>query len=260
MTGALDLAERIAGPDLRPRVQAATRALLGRRLAELGWDPVPGEGERVPGLRSMLIGALGTVGKDGRVRSEAARLFDAARAGGPPVDPDLESAVLGVVADMGRDGDFEMFLDRYRHPSTPQEETRYLMALTAFPDVERCERIFELATSEARSADGFLLVRGLLANRVGGPAVWARVKEDWDALLARLPDPNQAAMVGTVRLLCADRTLAEDVERFLTEHPVHVGQRTVVQTLEQLAVHVALAERLRSNGRLAAALEHVPVG
>lgn len=256
VTAALDLSERAAG-DLRPQVHTATRTLLAGRLADLGWDRRPDEGERIPSLRSMLIGTLGIIGKDAGVREEAARRFDAAQKGEEAIDPDLEETVLAVVADMGRHGDYEAMLERYRHPSTPQEESRYLSALTAFPDVERCLRTFELAITEARVADGFLLVRGLLANRVGGPAAWEQVKAEWETLLARLPDVNQALMVGTVRLLCTDRALAEDVDRFLSDHPVKVAQRTVLQTLEQLAVNVRLVERLREGGRLAAALEHV---
>lgn len=258
LTTALDLAWRIAEGDLRTRVQVVARALLGRRLAGLGWDHRDGEDERVPTLRSMLIGALGTFGADAGVREEAARRFDAARAGGPAVDPNLEGAVLAAVAAMGRDGDYEAMLERYRNPATPQEESRYLMALTAFLDVKRCLQTFELALTEARSSDGFLVVRGLLANRVGGPTVWEHVKAEWGTLLARLPDVNQAPMVATVRMLCADRALAEDVDRFLTTHPVAIAQRTVVQTLEHLAVNVRFAERLREGNRLAEALSRVP--
>ena len=254
---ALDLAERIAGPDLRPRVRAAVPALLGARLADLGWDRRAGEDERVPTLRATLLAALGTIGKDDAVRIQAARRFDAAQAGGATIDADLESAVLSVVADLGRDGDYEAMLERYRNPATPQQETRYLLALTAFPDAARCLATFDLALDGVKSADGFLVVRGLLANRAGGPAVWERVKAEWQALLARLPTVHQAPMLATVRYLCTDPALAEDVDRFLRAHPVAVGQRTVDQALEQLAVNVRFAGRPRQGDRLAQALAGV---
>jgi puromycin-sensitive aminopeptidase len=260
VTAALDLVARIGGDAIRPQLVASTRTLLGGRMDELGWDSRTGEAERIPSLRSTLIATLGTIGKDERIRAEAARRFDAAHSGGPAIDPNLEGAVLTVVADLERDGDYETVLQRYRHPCTPQEETRYLMALTAFPDVDRCLQTFQLALTEARSADGFLLVRGLLANRVGGPAVWERVKTEWRTLLDRLPDVHQAPMLATVRLLCTDATLAGDVDRFLTEHPVEVAPRTVEQALEQLAVNVRFAEHLRRGDRLSVALGRVSGG
>jgi puromycin-sensitive aminopeptidase len=260
VTTALDLSERIAGDDLRPDVEAVTRVLLGARMADLGWERRTDEAERIASLRSTLIGTLGTIGKDEGVRKEAARRFDAAHSGGPAIDPDLESAVLAVVADLRRDGDYEAMVDRYRHPSTPQEENRYLMALTGFPEVERCLQTFQLALTEARSADGFLVVRSLLANRVGGPAVWERVKAEWQTLLDRLPEVHHALMVVTVRLLCTDASLAEDVDRFLSEHPVAIAQRTVEQTLEQLAVNTRFVEHMRQGDRMATALARVPRG
>jgi puromycin-sensitive aminopeptidase len=255
VTTALAMCDRIADDHERPLVQVAARALLGPRTGSLGWDPKGDEAEKIPTLRSLLIGELGTTGKDAGVREEAARRFDASRRGGPAIDPDLESAVLGVVADQDRDGDFEAMLERYHHHATPQEERRYLMALPAFPDVERCRQTFDLALSdEVRTSDVFLLVRGLLANRVGGTVVWERVKSEWQALLARVPDVLQAPMVTTVRLLCTDPALARDVDEFLTTHPVAVAQRSVLQDLELLAVNVRLTTQLRENGNLEKAL------
>ena len=98
----------------------------------------------------------------------------------------------------------------------------------------------------------------LLANSVGGPAVWERVKAHWQTLLARLPRANHVLMVTTVPMLFTDRALAEDVERFLIDHPFPAGTRAVNQALERLAVNVRLAEMLR-GGRLDEALARVSV-
>jgi puromycin-sensitive aminopeptidase len=255
VVSALRLCDRIADDADRPAVEAAAQELLGPRAAALGWDAREGEGERIPTLRALLVETLGTTGGTLQVRAEAERRFDACRRGEGRIDPNLEAAVLAVVADQGRERDYEAVLDRYRHPADPQEERRHLFALGSFADLDLCRRTFDLAIGEVRRQDGPFVVRTLLANRVGGPAVWERVKSDWPLLVNRFPDVNHAAMVAGVRTLCRDPELAADVTRFFTDHPLAVGQRTVVQTLEQLAVHVRFGER--SRGPLAGELEKV---
>ena len=257
VTAALRLCDRVAGDEERPLVQAAARTLLGPRAAAIGWDLRADEGERIPTLRAVLLQALGTTGRTAEIRTEAFRRFDASRRGKETIDADIESAVLAVVADGPRDGDYDAVLDRYRHPVDPQDERRHLVALGSFADVDLCRGSFDLATSEVRRQDGWFLVRTLLANRVGGAAVWERVKAEWTALLDRFPDVLHHSMLATVHTLCRDPVLAHDVSRFLTDHPLDVGQRSVVQTIEQLAVNVGFGERMREGGRLAGELGEV---
>ncbi len=248
VAAAFGLFDRVVADDDRRTVQLASQALLGPRAATLGWERRAGEGERVPTLRALLLGELGTVGADPAVREEASRRFDAARSGsGPAVDPDLEGAVLRSVAAQLRDGDYEAMLERYRHPSTPQEELRYLMALAAFPDTELSVRTFELALTEVRTQNAPYLVGALLGNRVGGPAVWERVKSEWARLLDRFPVNSHSRMLDGCRGLCGNAALATDVTEFLHGHPLATGQRSVAQMLERLAVSVAFGGRWRDR-------------
>ncbi len=250
VASALSLCDRVGADAGRPVVQRSTKAILGPRASTLGWDPRANEGERVPTLRALLVEALGTIARTPEVRAEAARRFDAWRAGEGTIDADIASAVLAVVADQVREGDYEAVLDRFGHPANPQDERRHLLALGSFADVDLCHRTFDLAMGEVRRQDGPVLVRTLLANRVGGPAIWERVKADWRHILERFPGVAHHSMLATVRTLCADTALADDVRRFLTDHPLDVGQRSVVQTLEQLAVNVRFGERMRADERL----------
>jgi len=260
VTGALGLCDRVVPDQQRPQVEAAARALLGRRAAALGWDARTNEGERTPTLRSLLIGALGTIGADPSTREEAARRFDRAFAGDDPVpiDPDIESAVLQSVAAQIRPGDYEAIVARYRHPATPQEELRALTALAAFPDPELALATYDLARTEVRTQNAPYLVATLLGNRVGGSAVWARVTSDWDELLERFPVNSHSRMLDGVRSLCGDPSLADDVTGFLTAHPLPSGQRSVAQTLERLAVNVTFGRRWA--GRLGQILASVTSG
>ncbi|HEY3940859.1 MAG TPA: M1 family metallopeptidase [Acidimicrobiales bacterium] len=260
VAGALSLCDRVIGDDDRPALAAATRALLGPRAADLGWDRRPDDAERTPNLRSLLLGTLGTIGDDLAVRAEAARRFDAAHRPGPgappeAIDADIEDAVLGVVAAQLRPGDYDLCLARYRNPATPQDEVRYLSALAAFEDPVLAAATFELAITEVRTQNGPYLVMSLLTNRVGGPVAWEQLTTHWSEVLDRYPVNGHSRMLAGVRTLCGDAKLAADVTEFLHAHPLRSGQRSVEQALERLAINVAFGERER--GRLGAVLSSV---
>jgi puromycin-sensitive aminopeptidase len=144
---------------------------------------------------------------------------------------------------VGGAAEFDLFFDRYRHPATPQEETRYLYSLTAFGPPALAARAFELARTEIRTQNAPFMVQQLLANRDNGPATWDRVRDSWDALIARFPTNIFPRMLDGVRLLCRDPALADDVRGFIATHPVPSGQRTVDQILERLGVNQAFVSR-----------------
>jgi puromycin-sensitive aminopeptidase len=248
--GAVGLFERVVPDTDRPALAASVRSLLGPLSRELGWDPRDDDGERTPALRAAVLRTLGTVGDDKVVQQEAFRRFRS----GSGLDPDIESAVLDIVAATGGEDEFEAFLARYRAPANPQEENRYLYALAAFNDPGLATRAFELATSEVRTQNAPFLVQLLLANRVTGPGIWERVTEEWDALVAAFPSNMLPRMLDGVRLLCNPPSLAERVTRFIEAHPLPAGGKTVEQILERLAVNVTFGQREAAD--LAGTLGH----
>jgi puromycin-sensitive aminopeptidase len=247
VTGALAFVDRAVHDAARPKVASYTCALLAPVLARLGWDARPGEGPRTPTLRAQVVGALGTVGQDPEVRAEAHRLHEESRSGTIALDPDMSSAILGTVAASGGPEEFEAFLERYRKPATPQEEMRYLYALAGFTDPALATRSFELALTEVRSQNAPFLIHLLLANRDNGPATWARVRDHWAELVARIPANILPRMLGGVTSLCRDPHLADEITAFVRAHPLAVGQRTVDQTLERLADNVSFSTEFHDS-------------
>ncbi len=69
--GPLGLLDRILSDADRPLLQAFVRAHHGPVLAQLGWDPAPGEAERIGTLRARLLSAAGTLGADPAIAAEA---------------------------------------------------------------------------------------------------------------------------------------------------------------------------------------------
>ena len=62
-------------------------------------------------------------------------------------------------------------------------------------------------------------------------------------ILGRFPTNTLSRMVDGVRSLCGDPDLAGSVARFLRDHPLPSGERSVAQTLERLEVNVAFGQR-----------------
>jgi puromycin-sensitive aminopeptidase len=247
-SGALRFLDHTVDDATRPVVAAYTRALMAEPFARLGWQPPPDESERTATLRAQLLGMLGTVGQDETVRRRCAALHADALAGGADLDPNLASTIVSVAATAGGPAEFDTFLELYRHPATPQAESRYLYSLTAFEDPALAARVFELARTEVRTQNAPFVIQQLLAQRDHGPSTWARVRDDWDDLMARFPANIVPRMLDAVRLLCRDRALADDVRTFLGTHPIPSGQRTVDQIVERLGVNEVFVARLGGAG------------
>jgi puromycin-sensitive aminopeptidase len=239
--GALGLFDRVVPDGDRPVLALATRTLLGPLAGDLGWDPRDDDHERTPSLRSAALRTLGTIGADPAVKGEAARRFSEANT--IPLHPDTESAVLDIVAADGGPAEFEAFLARYRAPSTPQEEIRYLYALASFTDPALASRTFDLALTEVRTQNAPFVLQSLVANRLTGPAAWERITEEWDTLVATFPSNILPRMLDGVRVLCTPPELADRVTTFVRAHPLPAGGKTVEQILERLAVNVAFGRR-----------------
>jgi puromycin-sensitive aminopeptidase len=250
VSAALHLVRRIVTEGDLPALRQTVAALVGAQFDHLGFEAHPGEPERTPTLRSLAINLMGTVGDDAGVRAQAARLFDASPLGGGDGDPipaDVEAATLAVVAQLVRPGDYDALLARYRAAPTPQEEMRSLNALSAFPDIGLALRTFDLAMTEVRSQNGWMVITGLLANPVAGQAVWGRISESWDAMLERFPKNAHARIAEAIPALCGDAGFAAKVVQFLNEHPLASGPRRVAQSVERLGVNVAFADRERDG-------------
>ncbi len=241
--GAVSLCDRAVPDGDRPQLQEAVRTLLVPVATDLGWDPAPTDDERTPALRAAVLSTLGTTGVDTAVRERAETRFAESLRGGGALHPDTEAAVLDIVAAHGGAAEFDAFVERMRHPSTPQEEVRYLYALAAFRAPALAERAFDMALGEVRTQNAPFLIQLLLVNRVCGPATWGRVETAWDALVERFPANIVPRMLDGVRGLCRPPGLADEVVEFIGRHPVPGGAKTIEQTLERLAVNVAFVER-----------------
>jgi puromycin-sensitive aminopeptidase len=222
------------------------RALTAPALARIGWDPRPGESDRDRELRGALIGAAVGMAGDADATARARELFAKIRAG-EEVEANVAGAVVRAVATVATADDVDAIEAGFRSGSTPQEEQRYLFALSEVRDAALFERVLALATStDVRTQNAPYLLGACIANRDNGPAAWAAVRDGWDELVARFPSNSIARMLNGIRGT-SDPAVAADIEAFVAAHPVEQAKQTVAQHLERMQVTVALRDRVRSG-------------
>jgi puromycin-sensitive aminopeptidase len=134
ITGPLALLDHVADDTARPAVQAFAQRLVRPAFDRLGWEPAAGESEHASRTRTMLLEALGTTAADSEIRTEAATRHERYLDDHHAIAPDLVTPVIHALAAGGGEAEYTTCLDRFRNPGTPQEELRYLYALTGFED------------------------------------------------------------------------------------------------------------------------------
>jgi puromycin-sensitive aminopeptidase len=243
----LELFERALPPDHRGGLAASVRRLAAPAFERTGWEPAAGEADRTRRLRATLVKCLGGVGGDEAVRARLADLHAAYLTDRSSVEPNLVEPMVEVLAATGGEERYQSFLERFRHPETPQEEVRFLYGLARFRHRGLVQRTLELAISdEVRTQNGAFVVTAALANEEGAEVAWSWVKDHWEELSARFPDNSHARMLGGITMLGRPE-LAADARSFLTAHPIKAGQRTVEQLLERLDINMAFRQREADN-------------
>lgn len=243
LLGAFGYLHRVVEDSSRPALAALVRDRVGPAARRLGWEPRPDEDELTRQLRGDLLRALGTLGDDPEVQTEARRRHAAAVAGEAALDPNVLAAAIAVVAHAGGDAEYQDFVARYRQARTPQEEQRYLYALAAFRPPPLVRATLERTLGdEVRTQDAPYLVRALLWSVDARGQAWEFVRTRWAEMARRYPPSGYRRMWEGITGLVSPVWEAE-VRAFFAAHRIELGGKTLEQYLEQLRVAVRFQER-----------------
>jgi puromycin-sensitive aminopeptidase len=239
---AVGFVNRALDDERREAFVDVVRGLFAPQFDRLGWRSHAGESEVTPQLRSIVIGVLGTIGRDEAIRAEAVRLFEA-----NTMDGDLARSILRIVADQNRPGDYETFLARREKAETPQEVQRYLWGLADFGHPRVALDAAEKCFSTFRTQDGAIVLGLLSANRVTGPRVWQYFTSRWDEAMERFPPSTLSRLAFGVPTYISDEGFASTVEKFHHEHSLGGEQRMIDQQLERMRIGLRFAEAVRAQ-------------
>ena len=165
-------------PHRRPRatsaaLRQAVAALVGPQYRHLGFEAQPGEGERTPTLRSLAISLLGTVGADaeraGRGGPTLRRLADRRRA--RRADPGRRGG--GHAGRGGPARAARATTTRCWSATGPPPRRRRRCARSTrsppSPTSSWPQRTFDLAMTEVRSQNGWIVIAALAGQPGGRP-------------------------------------------------------------------------------------------
>lgn len=225
----------------RPVLAELVRQVAGPAFDGLGWEPRAGEDELTRQLRGTLVATLGTLGDDPAIQRRSAELYDLYEKDPSKADRDLAPALVAVLAWCGDAARYRDFKKKFKSARTPQEEQRYLFALSDFRDRALLRETMAMTLDgQVRTQNAPYLMHSLLLNVDCRYEAWDFVKRNWEEMVNKYPDSALPRMCeGVVALL--DRE--NEVKTFFEAHRVRVGGKLIDQHLERLSVAVALRER-----------------
>jgi puromycin-sensitive aminopeptidase len=228
-------------------LQKLTRTLFDKAYKRFGWENKPHEDELTKQLRGMIIGALGTLGEDDKVQAQAGELFERYLKDRGAVSTDIAPALVTIMAHTGAEDRYSRFVHEFKTASTPQEEDRFMYALSAFRHDNLLKQTLEKTLNgEVRTQSAPYLVRQVMLNPFGRKVSWEFLNQNYPKIKETFPEVSITRMFEGITGLVESEYLPK-VTRFLKDHPVKQGQKTVAQHLEKLQVAIAFKDREKST-------------
>ncbi len=234
-------------PELRPAAARRFREWLAGLFvpawAALGWRPARGEPDSTRLRRAILLRLLGELAEHESVGRGAEERFEAYLRDRRTLDPNLAGPVVELAARRGDERRFVELQRAMRGATTPQERTRFELALGSFRKPACIARALELTLhEEVPTQDVVPLLQRLLANPAAGAATWQFIQARWDELVPRISAGLASRLVGALPSL-RDRRYRSQVALFFRKHPLPSATRALKQALERFDLDAELQKR-----------------
>ncbi|MBN1204373.1 MAG: M1 family metallopeptidase [Myxococcaceae bacterium] len=247
LVGRLSYVEaRLVDGEEQERFRRWVERLLGQGLEKLGWEPKPGETDRVKLRRAALVRAVGVLSRSAQALAEARPRVEKVLAGDKAaLEPNLLDSAVYMVARAGDSALFDRLLEKMKTDPDPATQRRYLSALASFENPTLAQRGQELFFTDAvKMQDVTIYLSGLLGNRTGREAWWGVMQQRWKDVVGRTGGaPMLLRRVVEALGALRNRKQLEEAKALLQAHPVTEAQQATAQTLERLSQDVALRER-----------------
>jgi alanyl aminopeptidase len=234
----------LAGDDLRPSWERWLQRLFGAQAKALGLSARAQDSDDTLRLRSALLDFLAADGNDAALQAQAARLALRWLDDRNAVDGTMVDSVLQAAARRGDRGLFDRMLAAI--PAADWRERRSLYnALGAFGDTGIARSALALLLDPAHDYREASQIAWTMSNTPrGGALVYAFMKENFDALVARAPRDSAASFPRWAGSFCSEAGRA-DVESFFRERAPRYagGPRNLAQTLERIDLCAAFKEK-----------------
>ncbi|HKC50366.1 MAG TPA: ERAP1-like C-terminal domain-containing protein, partial [Myxococcota bacterium] len=209
----------------------------------LGWTPAPGESEKERQRRAAVLSILGAIAEHPPVLDQVEARIRAYLRSRTALDANLAGIAVELAARRGDKARFEAYLRAMQRARTPQERTRFELALGSFRDPALIDRALALALTEAIPTQDVvpLLVR-MLGNPAARERTWEFVRERWKELSPRV-SPGLAGRLVSALPALQKPLYKRQVAAFFASHPIPTAARALLQALERFDLDEELRER-----------------
>jgi puromycin-sensitive aminopeptidase len=226
------------------RFRARIAEVFSPALAKLGWSPAKQESDAQRQRRAALVGMLGTLAEAPEVLAEVEARIGPYLKDRRALEPNLAGPVVDLAARNGDAARFDVYLRTMEAARTPQERTRFELALGAFRAPELYERALELTLSErVPTQEVVQLLSRLLANPQARERAWEFIRERWNQLAPRI-SPGLASRLVSALPALQKPLYRRQVASFFASHPLPTAARTLKQALERFDLDADLRARL----------------
>jgi cytosol alanyl aminopeptidase len=220
------------------------RDTYGPRARKLGFTPRPGEDEETRLLRPRLLDLAGRGGRDPKLAAEAKKLTERWLKDRSAVAPELVYSVLSITAAHASAEFAPRFQEALKAEKELKVRQQLLFGMGSSTDPQALRQLLPiLLEPQADMREVMWMMYGPSQSPDTRDVVYAFVKENYDALAARLPEEfaGSLAMVGGA--FC-DAEHREDVVDFFTERNARTatGPRILSQVLERMDLCMAQKE------------------
>ncbi|WP_224372888.1 M1 family metallopeptidase [Hyalangium versicolor] len=235
------------------------RDTYGARARKLGFTPRAGENEDTRLLRPLLLGLAGGGGGDPVLVAEARKLAGKWLADPRAVDPELVGTVLGIAAKYAGSEFVPKFQAALKMAKERKLRQQLIHGLSGVRDPQLLRQLLPMLLDPANDAREWVwMMIGAAYHPATRDVVYAFVKENYDALVARLPE-DFAAHLSRVGGSWCDAEHRKDVADYFGERSgkEEGGARVLSQVLE--SIDLCIAQKAAQGASIEAFLTQGPV-
>jgi alanyl aminopeptidase len=228
------LQDNLVPESLLPRYRQYLVDVYGGQARSLGWKASPDESDDAHLLRAQVLGVVANEADDPEAVAEARKLAIAWLDDHKAVAPDMVGVVLSTAA---RHGDRQLF-DRMRVAAKQEKEENFRGTLIFCLGLFRDPAIIRTAlpivlTEEFDHRQSIEIVFGVSGSAKTRDLAYDFVKQNWDALVAKLPTDAGAFLPYVAAGYC-DAEHRLEVEAFFKDRSTKYtgGPRILTQVLE----------------------------
>ena len=220
------------------------RERFGPPFWKLGFAAGRRESDTLRARRPALLRLVGGLAEDPEVLvrvEEQIRRYLRQRSS---LEANLAGPVVELAARHGNKQRFESYLKTMRRARTPQERTRFELALASFRDPALVQRTLGLSLGdEIPTQDVVPLLIRLLQNPGARVDTWAFIQARWNALQPRISTGLAPRLITALPAL-GTREYRKEVADFFRAHPLPSATRALRQALEAFTLEAELRRRL----------------